>query len=285
MGPGRTLIVNADDYGLSPGVSLGIREAHRQGIVTTTTAMMNRPGIGAELRLAARECPRLGVGVHLLLTSGRSLRPVSEVPTLVAPDGWFPKIGDWPRLYAGVKAEQLVGEWRRQVETFLSLAFPLRLSLDHLDSHHHIAYRHPGMLEALLTLAREYDVPVRYPGPPPGGNFGTAETDIGRTLGSRSWAGVRHPAGMIGSFFGGTATLDNLLKILKSLPAAPVELMCHPARADIDPDFAALTSYNAPREREREVLTDPRVREAITSHGITLATFAEACPARVARRM
>lgn len=37
----KLLIVNADDFGLSPGVNYGIIAAHRHGLVTSTTAMMN----------------------------------------------------------------------------------------------------------------------------------------------------------------------------------------------------------------------------------------------------
>jgi predicted glycoside hydrolase/deacetylase ChbG (UPF0249 family) len=69
------LIVNADDYGRTPGVSRGIREAHRRGIVTSTTCMMNMPAVVDDIALALEETPRLGLGVHLVLTSGRPLLP------------------------------------------------------------------------------------------------------------------------------------------------------------------------------------------------------------------
>ncbi len=39
MKPVRSLIVNADDYGLTAGVSRGILDAHRRGIVTSTTSV------------------------------------------------------------------------------------------------------------------------------------------------------------------------------------------------------------------------------------------------------
>ncbi len=64
------LIVNADDYGLTPGVGLGTRQAHREGIVTTATAMMNMPYAAVELQRAHEEVPTLGLGVHLTLTAG-----------------------------------------------------------------------------------------------------------------------------------------------------------------------------------------------------------------------
>ena len=59
-----SLIVNADDYGRTPEVSLGIRQAHLQGLVSTTTAMVNMPVALDQIRRAQDECPRLGLGVH-----------------------------------------------------------------------------------------------------------------------------------------------------------------------------------------------------------------------------
>ncbi|HCS39550.1 MAG TPA: hypothetical protein DIW44_08195 [Anaerolineaceae bacterium] len=79
----KRLIVNADDYGHTHGVSQGIRLAHLRGIVTSTTAMMNYRGAEDDLRKATHECPRLGLGLHLVLTSGNPVLPVEKVPDLV----------------------------------------------------------------------------------------------------------------------------------------------------------------------------------------------------------
>ena len=56
---GKQLIVNADDYGLTPGVSRGILEAHLKGIVTSTTVMMGLPGVAAAIAEAQRTAPKL----------------------------------------------------------------------------------------------------------------------------------------------------------------------------------------------------------------------------------
>ena len=47
----KRLIVNADDYGLSEGVCLGILKAHRDGILTSTTCMMNMENIEKYLEI------------------------------------------------------------------------------------------------------------------------------------------------------------------------------------------------------------------------------------------
>jgi predicted glycoside hydrolase/deacetylase ChbG (UPF0249 family) len=62
----RYLIVNADDFGMSPGVNRGIVEAHRYGVLTSTSLMVNRPGCDEAVALA-RENPDLSVGLHLEL--------------------------------------------------------------------------------------------------------------------------------------------------------------------------------------------------------------------------
>jgi predicted glycoside hydrolase/deacetylase ChbG (UPF0249 family) len=68
------LIVNADDFGLSPGVNRGILEAHEKRIVTSTSLMANTPGFDDAVRLA-RSAPDLGVGFHFNLTYGVPLSP------------------------------------------------------------------------------------------------------------------------------------------------------------------------------------------------------------------
>src|SRR5258707_12628273 len=86
---GKQLIVNADDYGLTPGVSRGILEAHLKGIVTSTTVMMGLPGVAAAIAEAQRTAPKLAPGVHLTY-SGKGIRPIlppEEVPSRVQPEG------------------------------------------------------------------------------------------------------------------------------------------------------------------------------------------------------
>jgi predicted glycoside hydrolase/deacetylase ChbG (UPF0249 family) len=85
---GKQLIVNADDYGRTAGVVEGILRAHQQGIVTSTTAMMNMPGIEAALQ-RAQSYPDLGLGIHLVFSAWRPLLPPERIPSLVDDDGAF----------------------------------------------------------------------------------------------------------------------------------------------------------------------------------------------------
>ena len=69
----KKLIINSDDYGRSPEISRGIREAHLRGVVTSTTCMMNIPTTADDVGVALKETPNLGMGVHLVLTMGKPL--------------------------------------------------------------------------------------------------------------------------------------------------------------------------------------------------------------------
>src|SRR5688572_28379081 len=62
--PDRHLIVNADDFGFSPGVNRGIAEAHERGIVTSASLMVRWPAAAAAASYA-RARPELSVGLHL----------------------------------------------------------------------------------------------------------------------------------------------------------------------------------------------------------------------------
>src|ERR1700693_1299673 len=68
----RRLIINADDYGLSPGVNTGIIEASDAGGVTSASMIVNLPGFNDAVARAGSH-PALSLGLHLNLTTGKSL--------------------------------------------------------------------------------------------------------------------------------------------------------------------------------------------------------------------
>src|SRR5580658_10488040 len=78
----RRLVVNADDFGLSPSVNQAVVRAYREGILTSASLMVNEPGFDEAVQLA-RENPKLGVGLHLTLLHGHSTLPPEKIPGLV----------------------------------------------------------------------------------------------------------------------------------------------------------------------------------------------------------
>jgi len=268
----KRLIVNADDYGHTRGVSLGIRQAHLRGIVTSTTAMMNYPGADADLHEAVRDCPRLGLGLHLVLTSGRPLLPADKVTSLVDAEGRFYKYDPFVERMHQVDLTQVNLEWHAQVEAFKKVVDRLP---DHLDSHHHSSYFTPGLFELMLDLADELNVPMRLPF----GMQGTALADVlspvaGSRLARRdnSYAQI-----FIDSFYDESATLDNLVSILQKIAGDEqhdtFELMSHPAV--VDDELICTSIYNEKRAEELKLLCHGMTFSALRSFGIELISFSD----------
>ena len=246
---GKKLIVNADDYGHTPGVAEGIRLAHLHGIVTSTSAMMNRPHAEPAIRQALLECPRLGIGLHLVLTTGEPVLPASKIPTLTRPDGSFFKQEGFVENLSRVNLDQVSAEWHAQAEKFIAVAGH---NPDHLDSHHHSSYFTPALFERMLRLAEELDCPIRKP-------FGDDSADAADYLpaelaeqaaqGYLNLPGHLRPRttdGFIGDFYDEGATLEHLLKFIEMVKNDPkresFELMCHPAI--VDDTLKQVSSYN-----------------------------------------
>src|SRR5580765_4945877 len=78
----RRLVVNADDFGRSPSINQAVIRAHREGILTTASLMVNEAACDEAVALA-RENPGLGVGLHLTLLCGHSALAQKEIPGLV----------------------------------------------------------------------------------------------------------------------------------------------------------------------------------------------------------
>jgi predicted glycoside hydrolase/deacetylase ChbG (UPF0249 family) len=275
----RQLIVNADDYGRTPGVAKGILRAHRRGIVTSTTVMMNMPYAGESLRLA-EDHPGLGVGVHLTFTSHYPVLPPEDVPSLVRGNGTFYRPEELVERLIEADLEQLRAELRAQVELFLSTG----RRPTHLDCHHGV-YLYPPFFAVHVELAKEFRLPMRVPLPPPQALAGREIPAIAPDLPpdmllrflTEDWRLVReaevpHPDHFAGGFFGAEAlTLERLLRILEELPPGVTEMMTHPGLAD--EQLLRESSYAAEREREMKLLCHPQVREKVSELGIELVNF------------
>ena len=85
----KSLIINADDFGFSRGVNLGIIEAFQHGVLTSTTLMVNMQEADHAVELA-RQNPELGVGIHLTLTAGRPI--LGGLHTITDEEGNFRKL-------------------------------------------------------------------------------------------------------------------------------------------------------------------------------------------------
>ena len=244
----RRLIVNADDWGLTRGVSAGILAAHRHGIVTSTTVLATAK-LDAEL-VARLLDSDLGAGLHVNLTLGT---PLTRGKSLIDGQGRF--VRDARHAAARASAADVRAEVDAQIARF---AKTFRRAPTHLDSHHHIGLHSP-VREVVLEAARALGVPVR------------SQDTAARTR-ARS-AGLRTPDHFFGesgpdAYWSTATTLANL----RALPDGVSEFMTHPGWFDAE---LAYSRYGRQRETEMIGLGTPAARAAAAALGITLCSFAE----------
>lgn len=138
------LIVNSDDFGYTEGISKGILEGHKRGIITSTTVLVNQVIEPAYIEAVKR----MGVGLHLNLSLGK---PMSAQPHLTDEAGNF--------LPLDVLIEQpgLAKELEAQMQAFIEMFGQLP---DHLDSHHGL-HRHPQLKEIIEDMMERYQLKAR----------------------------------------------------------------------------------------------------------------------------
>lgn len=150
-------IFNADDFGISRGVNAAIEKAYRQGILNSTSLMVNQK-FAAKAVEAARKMPNLELGLHINLTNEYPAAPREDIPLLVGADGklknGFVKLLLLSLLHPKSLAAQAETEIRAQIDKYLRFG----LKLQHLDSHRHI-HLIPVLFKVTRKLQQEYDVP------------------------------------------------------------------------------------------------------------------------------
>ena len=246
------LIINADDFGYDPGVNQGIVHAFQEGIVTSTTLMVNQPYSQDAAELAVQH-PELGVGLHVNLTRGKPISAVKEIPGLLSEAGVFRE----PDGFYRQKVDRY--EVEKEITAQLEKSLDLGLCLTHMDAHHHLQY-HPVVLEVLVELAKKHRLPLRH-------------VDE-KTCSHFRREGIPTPDFFVSNFFGEEATLEHLAAILTELntksPDSTVEIMCHPGFLN---GFNTESSYKGPRQRELEILCSEEIKGLIRRLNIQLINF------------
>jgi predicted glycoside hydrolase/deacetylase ChbG (UPF0249 family) len=267
----RTLIVNADDFGRSRGVSAGIVHSHLHGLVSTTTALVNLPGTLDDVAQASRQAPTLGLGVHLNLTLGRPILEPALVPS-PSSDGNFHSPDALASNPGRLDARDVAAEWRAQIESFLSTG----AMLDHLDSHHHAALLSPSFWEVSLGLAAEYGCGLRPPAPR------EARDDILFSRFPKSARRfARYEAGPAREHI--PSPMDSPVSMpMRNLPSSFIitpspmarRSRCHPGWAD--DQLQRESGYAQAREHELRVLTSTVALQTATRLGIVRSTYRQA---------
>lgn len=241
----KYLIVNADDFGLTSGVSRGIIETHEHGIVSSTTALVTRP-IPEEMVERVR-ASGMGIGLHVNFTLGS---PLTGAASLVDDLGKF--VRDARQAAARATPPDIQREIQAQLAEFHRI---FGGPPTHLDTHHHVGL-YPPVREVVLEYAGKLAVPVR-------------SQNASARAAARS-AGLATPDHFLGES-GPMAywTPERTLGHLKRLRPGVSEFMTHPGYFDND---LAYSRYG--RQRETEVVgLGAEARAALRALGICLCDF------------
>jgi len=280
----RRVIVNGDDFGLTPGVNAGILDAHRDGILTSASLFANAPATAEAIAIAKRT-PTLGVGCHLALVDGEPLSRLSTVPTL-ARDGRFRHT--WGSLIAdALRGRVSLNEIERELALQIDRLVTSGVRVSHLDAHKHV-HAYPPIFRIVVRLARRFGIArVRVPWERPAVAlvFRHAHERRQRRQAlenlALSWWALedRREAANAGidapQFFGrvltGVFTLQSFTALLAALPAGTSEVMMHPGYVDAALDRVR-TRLRGERAAEVSLLTAAATRGAVAHAGLTLVT-------------
>jgi hopanoid biosynthesis associated protein HpnK len=252
--PPRRLIVNADDFGRSASINQAVIRAHREGILTTASLMVNEPA-GEEAVALARENPTLGVGLHLTLLCGHSALPPAEVPGLVNPNGEFsnnPAGAGFRYFFQRSLREPLRREIHAQFQKFRAT----RLPLDHVNGHLHL-HLHPTVFRILMADASQLGIkrlrltfdPFRLNLRAASGHlaYRALHVAIFHPLSARArptlaQRGIRHTEAVFGLLQNARVDEAYVTRLLPQLPAGDSELYSHPSLDEFKNEFDALIS-------------------------------------------
>jgi predicted glycoside hydrolase/deacetylase ChbG (UPF0249 family) len=262
------LILNADDFGLTPGINRAIAELHTAGCLTSATLMAAGPAFD-DAAAIARAHPALGVGCHIVLTDGRPISSPAAIPTLLGPDKTTlrPKLSGFLRdlLLGRIDPDDIHREALAQIRHLQQAG----IRVTHLDTHKH-THIFPQVIRPLLAAASEAGVagvrnpfePARAPNHAPRKRrLQIAALNLFQPAFQRIAAATPRPDGTFGISATGGLNASTLRDLLTHLPqTGTYELLCHPGYND--PDLDAITTrlrHHRAIEREALLLEIPKI--------------------------
>ncbi len=281
----KRLIVNGDDMGLSRGITDGILLAYREGLLTSTSLMVNQPATDYAVDQLRKE-PKLGAGIHLNLCAGAPVLSPNSIPSLVTPEGkFFPPALIARKLFRQqVSQAELEAEFRAQIRRMKDYG----LVPSHADSHLHL-HMYPAAAKPFYRAAASEGIHrARAPRKmyfPRNGRIGAPYAgSVCRRLAVKAYyaflqsvifrnltlpdAGVSchpHSHGKL------KLLSDAWRRTLENLPPGVYEIWCHPGF--FENGFSETDRLREQREVEIGILTDPQLRNVVNTRGIRLISF------------
>jgi len=254
------IVLCADDYALTEGVSRAVGELAAARRISATSALVTTRHWPAMAQRLVVHRGRIAVGLHLNLTLGG---PLGAMPGL-APNGTFSKRDALvARALLGlVDAVEIGAEIERQLDAFeKGLGFPP----DHIDGHEHVHVL-SGIRQPLLEVAAR-----RYPGVKPlirdpsdrwsaiaARGVSRGKAMVVGALALRFSAGARRWGLPTNEGFSGYSSFDVRMPYAQELervlarPGPRHIAMCHPGHADAE--LAAIDPVVERRRMEYDAL-------------------------------
>jgi len=139
------IIINADDFGLSPKVNKAIYESAKSGYISSATIMAVVPSLDEAVEMSS-ELKEISFGVHLTFDD--------NLPSLTGRPLFFNQ-NDIVNI-KGLNLSKIgiiSDEFSKQIEKLLSMD----INISHIDTHHHI-HRYPLIMIAVAKVARKYGI-------------------------------------------------------------------------------------------------------------------------------
>jgi predicted glycoside hydrolase/deacetylase ChbG (UPF0249 family) len=258
------LIIDADDFGLTPGINRAIAELHRAGVLTSATLMANGSAFDDAVALA-KSLPTLGIGCHIVLTDGTPVSSPEKIPTLLGPKNspdqknFRPSLLHFVRdlLLNRIDPAEIALEAAAQIQKLQRAG----IDITHIDTHKH-THLFPHVARSLLQIP---EIPaIRNPFEP---TFARRlpHTGLKRRLQiialnrfkpsfERIAAQIPTTDGTVGISATGNLNATTLQQVLNALPPeGTFELVCHPGYNDPDLDRIP-TRLRTHRDIERQAL-------------------------------
>jgi hopanoid biosynthesis associated protein HpnK len=287
----KSLIVSADDFGLTEKVNDGIAAAHRDGIITSASLLANGRAFASAAEIL-RSNPNLDAGLHLNLTEGEPVTEGSMIPSLAGRSGFLyhsPAKLALAVLRHRVRISDIEREIRSQLEKILKAG----VRLTHVDGHKHLHVA-PSIFAAIARIAPEYGIKavrttvercplLRFLLK----RHRSASAQIlkqyvsGRMLSAafRVSEKVNRVQGLMSPIciYGITQTgfmddLDVVTAIARDVSPGVSEMMFHPGYVDEQLEMLP-TRLRLQRERETAMLTSAALRQLLREHNIELISY------------
>jgi chitin disaccharide deacetylase len=269
--PARKLIVTADDFGRSRSVNTAVLRAHREGILTSASLMVNGDAFEEAVQIA-KSNPDLAIGLHLTLVCGKATLSHSELPGLIDPFGNFSDAPVWTGIHYWAR-RGLRPLLQKEIAAQFAKFGQTGLALDHVDGHLNM-HLHPTIFDLLMQHHRDWNVRhIRLTRDP---------YELNRRLGEGSWfyrcshatifdrlcqralpqlaaRGIGYSDRVFGLLQNAGVDADFITRLLPLMPTGTTEIYSHPSCEPPTEEFDALINQD--------------IRAQIARHNIQLTSY------------